>query len=69
MRVITLKFIILKTGSSLKLLFLFKMLFRIISVFFVLLLALGRITPQINQKIPNYCDNFTLAYSSNTESE
>ena len=51
MGVIILKFIISKTGSALKLLFCcLKSFVSVICVFFVLLLAWGRITPQINQK-------------------
>ena len=40
-----LKFIIVKTGSALKLLLLPKVLFRVVCVFFVPLLVWGRITP------------------------
>ena len=50
-RVIILKFIILKTGSALKLLFFcLKCCVWVICVFLVLLLAWGCIIPQINQK-------------------
>ena len=63
---IALKYIILRTGSGLKLLFLAKMAFSVIFVFFERLLVWGYITPLINQKTVMVSFRSTL---SNTGSD
>ena len=65
-RLIALKYIILRTGSGLKLLFLAKMAFSVIFVFFERLLVWGYITPLINQKTVMVSFRSTL---SNTGSD